>query len=238
MKRSFPLWATILTICGVIVLSGLGTWQVQRLHWKETLLADLASARADQDRKFSFDEIKSLAASGKTFGYGSANGRFLPGSEIFVGPRTWKGANGYHQIAVLMLKDGGAVAVNRGWVAADQKETVILPSQTVTITGLLRRPDHGNIFTPDNDPAAGDWFTIDLLQLSDSSGMARLAPMVLYSERESGGGDTPLREALGWQPPNNHLGYAVFWYGMAGLLIVIYWLRFIVRKETRTSPDR
>ena len=33
-----PFWGTILTICGICVLCALGTWQYQRLQWKNEIL--------------------------------------------------------------------------------------------------------------------------------------------------------------------------------------------------------
>jgi surfeit locus 1 family protein len=121
------------------------------------------------------------------------------------------------------------VLVNRGWVPYDAKDAAP-PAGPVTVHGVFHRAQRDNPFVPANDPAKGKWYRWDLPQMAQAAGEKELAPLVLYEEGEEGGENGaghPVREALVWSPPNNHLGYAIFWYATAFTLAVIYYLRFI-----------
>ena len=226
-----PVFATILTLCAVAVLCGLGTWQVQRMHWKQGLLADLQAAyNTGTLPPLSFEDIGDIAAGGMNFARGTVQGRYRHELEIALGPRTWEGRPGYHILTPLELDRGGFVIVNRGWAPLDKKDPAGRPDSQpggyVMATGLFRRPEAPNMFVPENDPAAGQWHSVDLAQIAAASKLDRVAPLVLYAEEESGQPALPVKEALRWQPPDNHLSYAIFWFGMAGILLVIFTLRF------------
>ena len=102
------------------------------------------------------------------------------------------------------------------------------PQSEVRITGLARRPDRANVFTPDNQPDKGVWYSTDIKQISTHTGLD-LPAYVLYAEQVGGvAQDFPATFAKDWQPPNDHLQYAIFWFGMAGVLTLIFGLRFFV----------
>lgn len=228
MRRP-PLLPTVLTLISIVFLCALGSWQVQRLHWKEGVLAKLDQADHEKNPPLlSYAGISRMAASGDDFAAAQLKGRFTGGPEMLLGMRTWQGRTGYHALAVLDMP-GGAVLVNRGWVPADAKKApLISPSGPVTVKGILHRAERANPFVPANNPAENAWYRWDLAQMAQAAGVKNLAPLVLYEQSESGPQtDYPVRKALHWELPNNHLGYAGFWFGMAGVMAVIYWLRFV-----------
>lgn len=223
MKRNVPVFATILTMCAFSFLCVLGVWQVQRLHWKDNLIADIAAARAAGPRDIGFHEIGGK----EDILYARLRGRY--GADVFpVGPRTYEGLSGYHLVVPLIMKGSGVVLVNRGWVPQGQERDASPPSGIITVSGLLRPPGSGNPFVPANDPAQNRWFRIDTAQMAAAAGFEAAAPLVMYAESETPESASlqPVRAALQWTPPNHHRQYAFFWFSMAGILLVIYYFRF------------
>ena len=221
VKREFPLFATLLTVCAVAVLCALGSWQVQRLHWKNNLIAQMEAARAAGPQDMRFGDI-----TGSVPLYARLHGHY--GAKVFlVGPRTYKGASGDH-LLVPFVMEGGVVLVNRGWIPQGQESSVKQPEGEITVSGLLRLPERGNPFVPPNDPGKNEWFRADPVQMAQAADGGGVAPLVMYAEGESPESASlqPVRAALQWSLPNDHLQYAVFWFSMAAVLLVIYFLRF------------
>lgn len=221
VKKKFPLLATLLTVCAVAVLCALGSWQVQRLQWKNNLIAQMESARAAGPEDAAFTDITGDAPL-----YVRLRGQY-GAVKFHVGPRTYEGEVGSH-VFVPFAVNGGAVLVNRGWIPQGQEENMWPPEGEATVTGLLRLPERGNPFTPPNDPEKGAWFRADPAQMARAAGIDEIASLVMYAENESPESTSlqPVRAALQWSPPNDHFQYAVFWFAMAGVLLVIYYLRF------------
>lgn len=222
VKQKFPVLATLLTLCAIVILCALGTWQVQRLYWKEGLLAQMETARAAGPQDIKFQDIEGAVPL-----YARLRGRY-GAIGFFVGPRTYEGEIGFHVLAPLMQEDGSAVLVNRGWVPQGQEGSVKAPQGIVSVSGLLRLPEQGNPFVPQNNTEKGAWFRADPAQMAQVAGLASIAPLVMYAESENPESASlqPVRAAAQWMPPNDHLRYAFFWFSMAGILLVIYFLRF------------
>jgi surfeit locus 1 family protein len=226
--RQPPVMATLSCLAAFALLCALGAWQVQRLHWKEGLIAQLDAAYGDRNPPvFDNAAVDMRAASGKDFAAARMRGRFT-GRQLLLGIRTWQGQAGYHVLAALEIP-GGAVIVNRGWISVTGRKAVPpLPSGPVTVRGILHRPDRANPFVPANDPAAGTWYRWDMAAMAQALGVRQLAPLVLYEQEETGmTQDLPVRDALRWELPNSHRGYAFFWFSMAGVLAVIWYFRFV-----------
>lgn len=223
MKRNVPVAATFLTFCAFAFLCSLGVWQLHRLEWKENLLSQIAAVRAAGPQDVRFQEISDSDVPR----YVRLRGRYADDA-FMVGPRTYEGQNGFHLLVPLIMEGGGMVMVNRGWVPQGEEKNIVSPSGIVLISGMLRRPDRANPFVPANDPSQGRWFFIDPLQMAEAAGFDHGASSVLYVENEDheGVGPRPVRAVLQWSPPNNHRQYAIFWFSMAVVLLVIYYLRF------------
>ncbi len=238
LKR--PPWlATILTLAALIVLCGLGTWQIKRLHWKQGIIKDLHAAYdTGALPPLSYEDLKDLAVGQMMFARGTVQGQYDMARTALVEPRTWQGRPGYHILTPLKITGGGTILINRGWIPLADKNSVPVPPGFVTISGLLRRPPPPGPLTPAN--GGGHWFSIDIAAMTGDA--ADAVPLVLYAETESGVGVAPLpvREALSWEPANNHAQYAVFWFSMAGILLVIFFLRFVKEPPAalRKSAER
>ncbi|MEM6781387.1 MAG: SURF1 family protein [Pseudomonadota bacterium] len=220
-----PVWATLFTALGVLILISLGTWQVQRLNWKNDIIAKLDSAYAGQD-----DQVLDLnAAENSDFAYGRLSGKFLPNKAIALGPKTHDGKVGYHVLAPMNIDGARDVIVNLGW-ANQPFETLPLfeipKNMTVEVSGLTRKPEW-NSFTSANSPERELWFRADIAEIAEAKNLNNTYPFILYAEHISENAQNVLMESQRWYPRNKHFQYALFWYAMAGALIGVYFLRFI-----------
>lgn len=215
MRRP-PFWASLLTLAGIIILCALGTWQVQRLHWKRDLLAAIERAYDSAPQPLSASGIEQAAENKILFLRGSVRGHLINEKSLHLVPRVFEGRQGYHLITPLALEGGGEILVNRGWMPLESRSDPAASGEVV-LTGLLHRPDTPNAFTPKSDPSSGTVYSLDL---------QGFLPYVLYVEHADQG---QLPIPVGDKPAlnNNHLSYAIFWFTMAGLLLVIYALRFL-----------
>jgi surfeit locus 1 family protein len=212
------------TLVGLVVLCGLGFWQLQRLAWKEALIAHAnaraaaaavpAPAESDWPRvNAEADEYRRVTARG-IFRYDREALCYALLSDArgpFSGP-------GYWVLTPLALADGATVIVNRGFVPLDRASAEARPqgqaSGAVTVTGLLRLPEHRAWFTPADDPARGIFQTRDPAAIAAAYGLARVAPFFIDADASAPGG-LPEGGETRLVFPNNHLGYAITWFGLA-----------------------
>ena len=218
-----PFWATIFTVLGVIVLCGLGTWQLQRLEWKTKILIDIETALSAEPERIQAADLSNIAPIARV----RLQGSFETGKDIYIRPRTMDGKVGVHVLSPFIIGSGQAILVNRGWAAQGSEPSAIRPANGTEITGMLRAPDKANLFTPANNAEDEMWFFVDFDAVQAAKNLKPLAPVVLYLEGSQRDGEYPI--ALPQKPDlnNNHLGYAIFWFSLAGSLIAIYVLRFI-----------
>jgi surfeit locus 1 family protein len=123
--------------------------------------------------------------------------------------------------------DGAAVLVDRGWVPADQAHPAARRQGQlegrVEITGIARYRAEGRPgwFTPDNQPEQRLWYSYDLPALEAAVGM-ELLPVVVEADATANPGGLPRGGRTNLVLPNNHLQYAITWYGLAAALVAIY----------------
>jgi surfeit locus 1 family protein len=230
MARASLIWPSLWAGFGFLLLIGLGTWQVERLHWKEGLIAErqaglhaapvalpssLAAARALQ-----FHPVR-------------AEGTFLNANELDVNAQSRDGAPGFHIVTPLMLGDGTSLLVDRGFVPSDRRAPASRAAGElqgkVTVVGLLRLPEAKGWFTPDNDAARNSWFTIDIPAMAKAAGLAHVLPFYIDADATSVPGGWPKGGQTITALPNHHLQYAITWYSLAAALVVIY-IRFARRR--------
>ena len=134
-------WPTVFAVPIVLLCLGLGAWQIQRLHWKEGLIAERAAAVAAPAIPVPQDDA---VAPAMEFRRVTDNGVFLNDKEIFLGATSEGGVNGYHILTPLREADGRIVFVNRGFIPAElrdrAKRQASEPTGAVRIEGLLRLP--------------------------------------------------------------------------------------------------
>lgn len=224
MSLKLPLWGTILTIIGVAVLCFLGTWQLERLQWKQDLIMKLEAA-------YEGDGAQPLMLD-KDFSYGFVRGVLLSDKAILIGPRTHNDKIGRDVIVPLSLGDQ-TLLVNMGFTM--EEDVTFVPihdvkGQIIGFTGLLRHPSW-NSFTPDNQPDKNAWYKLDPQEIGAVKGLSNVLPYVLYAQKSDYEFAEGLPQNSKTYPNNNHLQYAFFWYVMAVAMIGVYAFRFVLVKK-------
>ncbi len=215
-----------------IALVGLGTWQVERKASKEALIAALTERLAvppqalpapatwqhldpasDEYRHVKFTALFDHAAEALVYGAASA---FRPDVS---GP-------GYWVFTPARLADGSLVIVNRGFVPEDRKDAKSRSagqiSGPVEIIGALRWPDTRHWFTPRDDAAHNLWFSRDPQAIAAAQGLGAVAPFFVEMAAPVPPGGLPSPGKIVVNLPNNHLQYAITWYGLAAALVGVF----------------
>ncbi|PCJ33503.1 MAG: hypothetical protein COA93_07440 [Alphaproteobacteria bacterium] len=229
-----------MTIPILIILCLLGNWQVERLNWKMGLIEKL-------EMRYGLPPV-ALPATVEdpddwVYRHVTVTGRFLHMREMPLYNAGPTGRPGYDLFTPLMLKDniGGRkiVIINRGWVPENLKEQMSRPetinSEEVQITGLLRKSWQKERFAPENDVEHNLWFYADLNGMKEAQHLTELFPMFLYADKTSNEGQYPIGERSQLNIVNNHLDYAMTWYGLAIVLLVIYIMFNVRRREEDQS---
>lgn len=217
---------TVITIAGLILLLSLGTWQMNRLEWKRSIIKeinensalppiDLTSGAGDIE-KYKYRRIK-------------VRGEFLHDKEIhlFMGPKAERGRPGYDILTPLKTDEGEYVLIDRGWVNSDIKSPDNRPETLVKgpveIEGVIHMGESPGRFTPENDVAKNLWFWIDLDKIENYAGI-NLQNFYVRALKKDKKNVYPIASDEFIKVRNDHLQYAITWYSLAIILLVIYFL--------------
>jgi surfeit locus 1 family protein len=232
----------IFTMVMIGVLVALGTWQMERLAWKRGLIAELNTKLSAQPIELPLRERWSgLTPAADEFRRVAFPAEFVPGEEALVyssgsALRPDAAGPGYWVFSPARLTGGSIVVVNRGFVpegkqAADQHAQ---PSGVVDIVGSLRWPEARGVFTPKDDLAKGLWFARDPAAMAQAKKWGAVAPFYVDQEEPVPPGGLPKAGPLRASLTNNHLQYAVTWYGLAFVMLVA--ALFFWRSRRRAAP--
>ncbi len=215
------------TLAGVLLMSGLGVWQLQRLQWKEAILAQIAVRRdAPASPLPSRENWAALNPDAYEYRHVFIRGVFDHARESYLFRASATGAAGggagYEVLTPLRLEGGGEVIVNRGFVPAELQDPARRAAGQiageVTVTGLMRRPESRNAFTPADEPEKNLWFTRDPRALAAHWALADAAPFSVDADATENPGGWPKGGATVMTIPNNHLSYALTWFALAATL--------------------
>jgi surfeit locus 1 family protein len=227
-RRFAPgLWPTVLTLLGLAVLVGLGTWQLERLSWKRDLIA-----LRDAQLAAPLEPLPASAADWRSWDFRPVvvHGELRHDLEQLFGVAAIDGQVGHHVLTPLVRQSGAATLVDRGWVPADRahpaarREGQIAGEAQVTGIARYRGDDRPGWFTPDNRREQGLWYWYDLPAVEDALGL-ELLPVVIEADASPNPPGLPIGGRTRTELPNNHLQYAITWYGLAAGLLVI-WISF------------
>jgi len=225
MLRFRPLLApTLWFLPGLALLVGLGAWQIQRLHEKEALIASVEIGMKAQPVPLA-EALKQGAEA--DYHHVRLTGHFLHDKEFYVFSRGPMGAVGVDIVTPLVQEDGETVLVDRGFVpealhdpkSRAEGQTV----GTVELTGVLRLPQKAGMFTPPPNRQTRLWFVKDVPEMAAAAGMT-VPPVIIEADSTPNPGGWPLGGRTQVDFPNDHLQYAITWFGLALALAAVYLL--------------
>jgi surfeit locus 1 family protein len=248
-RRDGLLWPSLFVFAAFIVLIGLGSWQLERKAWKEGLIAMLDQRLAAPPVALPARERwASLDPAQDEFRRVSVRVQFLGGREGRVytsgsGLREDIKGPGYFAFAPARLGDGSVVVVNRGYVSNPLPNASLRPiglrEGAVDIIGVMRWPEPPGWFVTAHDAAADLWFVRDQRAMAAAYGWGSVAPFYIDQEAPVPEGSVPRPAPLKVNLRNEHLQYAMIWYGLAIVLVVSF--AFLVvgrRREISASATR
>lgn len=241
-RRRGLLWPGFFALVAFAILIGLGVWQVERLAWKEALIARvgerLDTPPVPPPGPAAWPNLDLAEAEYTPV---TVSGRFRNADEVHVvypltAPKGPLGGIGYLVMTPFETDSGWIVYVNRGFVPQDRKSAETRQAGQIegetTVVGLLRRPARRSWFMPADDAAANAWISRDPELFAAASGLppASVAPYIIDARFDPDlagglpqGGETVVAFS------NSHLQYAVTWFGLAaalaGVFAVFAWRR-------------
>jgi surfeit locus 1 family protein len=223
--RPYPGFTITAAIMTAILIS-LGVWQIGRLHWKLDLIATM-------DRKMHAAPV-AVDGDGRPFAWAPENdyarvslsGRFDNSKESYVFTTGPGGIPVYHVLTPFMTDAGHTYLVDRGMVPVDMRDPMSRAQGQVGgqthIVGIWRTPDAPGTFTPAPDIAHRVWYARDVKAIAASDHVNLAAPVVIEADATPNPGGWPKGGQTVVDLPNNHLSYAVTWFGLAAGLIGVY----------------
>lgn len=227
-RRSTALrWLLLAAAVACLLFLALGAWQLQRMGWKHDLIARTeARIHAAPVPPPAATEWPAVVADPQAWEYRRLRleGVFLHDREALVQATTVLGA-GHWVLTPLRLADGSTVLVNRGFVPPERKDLAARgappPQGPVAVTGLLRISEPGGGFLRSNDPAAGRWYSRDVAAIATARGLQQgMAPYFLDAQATGAADAWPRAGLTVLRFADNHLVYALTWFGMAALSVV------------------
>lgn len=242
----------VFIVISLISLVMLGLWQLDRLTYKEALLAQVADGQTlPEVTRLPRDEaalkallyrkvkLKGQMLHGKYYLRVSVHRDYAAGFYVLTPMKVPSIEQGDEPMTILL---------NRGFISgtlsnAKARLDGYMKGNPVTVTGVLRPPHKARLFTRDNVMDQNLWFYEDVDLMGPTQGIS-LAPYVVEVSEESGSGihlnDTIIHpNSMQIRMRNDHLGYAVTWFGLAIVALVMFWF-YCYRREDKLddlSPD-
>lgn len=251
-RPRWTFWVFVVGMLALVVLFlGLGKWQLDRLAWKEGLIAQVAAHMHLPPTPLPGPaEWRHLDVEAWQYRPVSVTGHFVndQAMRVFIGLSDAKGrysGPGYWIMTPFALAGGGTVWVDRGFVPqaagptyADDKTA---PTGEISLTGVAVASEAADLFTPAPDAAQRiDWVrNIDRLSKTLDPALQPIAPV--YLDLPAGPpGSLPQGGETSIDFPNSHLGYAMTWFGFALTTIIMLgeWVRRQqLRAKDKPAPD-
>jgi len=224
----FALRRLIVPVILVLPLFGsllhLSHWQYQRLGWKTDLIHQIAKSEGAPPVAFTNNPGRFT----KIF----LNGIFDYSRESLLELEVRNSVLGARLLTPLILQDGKSVLVDRGWVPIQRDMSISRPDGTLQVEGYVRPSDQRNRFSAADDVARRRFFTFDAEAIGTALGLNEVSPFGVVALGPNSGYPDPVRRLP--RPTNNHLGYAITWFGLALSLAAVFaaWARRRLRENS------
>ena len=226
-------WTTLLVLVGVLVLTRLGVWQLDRREQRRSRNEEIVQQLALPPLSLNsaglpdgFEALKDRQA--------VASGEYDLTQQVALMHQNWASAPGFHLITPLVIEGGSskgdgrplAVLVDRGWLPA-----AALPQEhwrsydvtgPMTVTGYIKLPQTaaggGDVVTTSQLPRS-EWYRIDVAQIQEQLPYELLRMYLQEAPPETGDSELPFRSELDSDlSEGNHLSYAIQWFIFAAIL--------------------
>jgi len=214
----------LFSVLGIVVLSALGVWQVERRTWKLALID-----RVDQRIHAAPvpapgpDAWPAINRDDDEYRRVKISGRFANDRETLVDATTERGM-GFWVMTPLITPDGFTVLVNRGFVPVDRRDSATRAAGQIegetTVSGLVRMTEPKGTLLRANDPAAGRWYSRDVAAIAKARDLNRVAPYFIDADATANPGGLPVGGLTVVSFYNHHLLYALTWFALALMLAV------------------
>ena len=216
------LGVTIAAVIAAAILIGLGVWQLQRLQWKLGLIAEVNGHMAAPP--VSLDDLLKMNPDGAQYRRVALSGRFDNSKEAYVFTTGAGGEPVYHVLTPFRTDDSRVLLVDRGYVPNDKRDpaTRVAVEGETHLIGVWRVPDAPGAFTPAPDTVHRVWYARDLRGIAAADHIQLAAPVVIEADAAPNPGGWPKGGQTVVSFRNEHLSYAVTWFGLAAGLIGVY----------------
>jgi cytochrome oxidase assembly protein ShyY1 len=222
----------VFVLVAVATFVGLGSWQLQRKAWKEALIESL-------EQRLSAPPVD-LPPRGRWAALDPAYDEFrrvkfsavlLPGAEALVytsgsALRSDVSGSGYWVFALARLPAGGLVVINRGFVPQGWQDSATPDAAgmraNTDLVGVMRWPESRSVFSPKDDPDRNLWFVRDPVAIATAKGWGDVAPFYIELESPQPASGLPRAGRLRANLRNEHLQYAITWYGLAVVVVTMF----------------
>jgi surfeit locus 1 family protein len=219
--RPYPGF-TVATLVMTAILVGLGVWQLERLQWKLGLIAEVNGHMTAPP--VSLDAILKMSPDAAQYRRVALSGRFDNDAEAYVFATGPDGEAVYHVLTPFRTDDGRALLVDRGYIPKDKLDpaTRVAPEGETRLVGVWRVPDAPGAFTPAPDLAHRIWYARDLAGIAAADRIRLAAPVLVEAGPAPNPGGWPKGGQTVVSFRNQHLSYAITWFGLAAGLIGVY----------------
>jgi surfeit locus 1 family protein len=221
--RPYP-GLTIATLIAVAILVGLGVWQMQRLQWKLALIATMNAHMAAAP--VALDAVLAMPPDQAQYRRVALDGIFVNAAESYLFTTAAGGDAVYHVLTPFRTVKHRLVMVDRGEVPKEKLSPATRKAGEIGgythLTGIWRMPEGTGFFTPAPDLARHIWYARDLWGMANANHLALTAGAVIEADATPNPGGWPLGGQTVVDLPNNHLSYAMTWFGLAAGLTGVY----------------
>jgi surfeit locus 1 family protein len=236
-RRAGLVVPSLFALAALVTFIALGTWQIERKAWKEALIDALERRLSAAPTALpAHEQWSKVEPATDEFRRVKFSAGFVPGQEALVyasgsALRSDVSGPGYWVFAPARTSSGAIVVVNRGFVPEGRQDPAARIageiSGPIEMIGALRWPEPRGFFAPADEPGRNLWFVRDHAAIAAAKGWGEVAPFFIELESPEPPGGLPHPGALRVSLRNEHLQYAITWYGLAAVVVVMFafWLR-------------